>query len=141
MISLLSKRGFTTIERAIFWHSTMLVLESCTYSDKSFSGLFIFRSQTPQYYIYLWVDFFSSKKQKDWVCLLSVARIAPGVCFKCRSHSLCVLIVENSFYPVRIRVGIDPPHPLVCRKRRLNGAVLRMRSEKPRSRVTAGVAR
>jgi hypothetical protein len=38
--------------------------------------------------------------------------------------------------PVRIRVRIDPPHPLVCRKRRLNGAVLRMRPEKPRSRVT-----
>jgi hypothetical protein len=26
---------------------------------------------------------------------------------------------------------IDPPHPLVCRKRRLNWAVLRMRSKKP----------
>jgi hypothetical protein len=43
--------------------------------------------------------------------------------------------------PVRIRVRIDPPYPLVCRKRRLNGAVLRMRPEKPRSHVTAGVAR
>jgi hypothetical protein len=43
--------------------------------------------------------------------------------------------------PLRIRVRIDPPHPLVCRKRRLNGAVLRMRPEKPRSRVTVGVAR
>jgi hypothetical protein len=43
--------------------------------------------------------------------------------------------------PVRIRVRIDPPHPLICRKRRLNGAVLRMRPEKQRSRVTAGVAR
>jgi hypothetical protein len=43
--------------------------------------------------------------------------------------------------PVRIRVRIDPPHPLVCRKRRLNGAVLRMRPEKPRPRFTAGVAR
>jgi hypothetical protein len=43
--------------------------------------------------------------------------------------------------PVRIRVRIDPLHPLVCRKRRLNGVVLRMRPEKPRSRVTAGVAR
>ena len=43
--------------------------------------------------------------------------------------------------PVMIRVRIDPPHPLVCRKRRLNGAVLRMRPEKPRKRVTAGVAR
>jgi hypothetical protein len=44
-------------------------------------------------------------------------------------------------HPVRIRVRIDPPHPLVCRKRRLNGAVLRMRPEKPRSRVTEGGAR
>jgi hypothetical protein len=43
--------------------------------------------------------------------------------------------------PVRIRVRIDPPHPLVCRNRRLIGAVLRMRPEKPRSCVTAGVAR
>jgi hypothetical protein len=29
-------------------------------------------------------------------------------------------------FPVRIRVRIDPPHPIVCRKRRLNGAVLRI---------------
>jgi hypothetical protein len=43
--------------------------------------------------------------------------------------------------PVKIRVRIGPPHPLVCCKRRLNGAVLRMRPENPRSRVTAGVAR
>jgi hypothetical protein len=28
----------------------------------------------------------------------------------------------------------------VCRNRRLNGSVLRMRPEKPRPRVTAGVA-
>jgi hypothetical protein len=42
---------------------------------------------------------------------------------------------------VRIRVRIDSPHPLVYRKRRLNGAVLQMRPEKPRPRVTAGVAR
>jgi hypothetical protein len=45
------------------------------------------------------------------------------------------------YYPVRIRVRIDPPHPLVCRKKRLNGEVLWMRPEKPRSRVTKGVAR
>jgi hypothetical protein len=32
-------------------------------------------------------------------------------------------------------------HPHVCRKRRLNGAVLRTRPEKPKSRVTEGVAR
>jgi hypothetical protein len=49
--------------------------------------------------------------------------------------------VEICFLPVRIRVRIGPPHPLVCCKRRLNGAVLRMRPEKPRPRVTAGVAR
>jgi hypothetical protein len=39
-----------------------------------------------------------------------------------------------------IRVSINPTNPLMCRKRRLNGAVLRMRHEKPRFRVTAGVA-
>jgi hypothetical protein len=32
--------------------------------------------------------------------------------------------------PVRIRVRIGPPYPLVCRKGRLIGAVLRMRPEK-----------
>ena len=53
------------------------------------------------------------------------------------SFCLCLFI----YIPVRIRVRIGPPHPLVCRKRRLNGAVLRMRPEKPRSRATAGVVR
>jgi hypothetical protein len=43
--------------------------------------------------------------------------------------------------PVRIGVRIGPSHPLVCRKRRLNGAALRTRSEKPMPRVTVGVAR
>jgi hypothetical protein len=33
-------------------------------------------------------------------------------------------------WPMRIRVRIGPPHPLVCRKRRLNRVVLRMRPEK-----------
>jgi hypothetical protein len=47
--------------------------------------------------------------------------------------------IENWLKSIRVR--IDRPHPLVCRKRRLNGAVLRMRPEKPRPRVTAGVAR
>jgi hypothetical protein len=49
----------------------------------------------------------------------------------------CFFDVQNVY--VKVRIG--PPHPLVCRKRRLNGAVLRMRPEKPRPRVTAGVAR
>jgi hypothetical protein len=43
--------------------------------------------------------------------------------------------------PVRIRVRIDPPHPRMCRNRRLNEAVLRLRPGKPRLCVTAGVAR
>jgi hypothetical protein len=47
--------------------------------------------------------------------------------------------ITNS--PVRIRVRIGPQHPHVSRKRRLNGVVLWMRPEKPRSRVTVGVAR
>jgi hypothetical protein len=55
--------------------------------------------------------------------------------------SMCAHLFYLYSDPVRIRVRIDPPQPLVCRKRRLNGAVLRMRPEKPRSRVTAGVAR
>jgi hypothetical protein len=47
----------------------------------------------------------------------------------------------KSRIPVRIRVRIDLPHPHACCKRRLNGAILRMRPGNPRSRVTAGVAR
>jgi hypothetical protein len=44
--------------------------------------------------------------------------------------------------PVRIRVLTNPIAPLhiVCRKMWLNGAAFWMRSEKLRSRVTAGVA-
>jgi hypothetical protein len=55
---------------------------------------------------------------------------------------ICYPAYKWSFsFPVRIRVKINPPHPLVCRMRRLNGAVLRIRPKKPSSRVTAGVAR
>jgi hypothetical protein len=49
--------------------------------------------------------------------------------------------IANISGPVRIRVRIVPPHPHVCRKKRLNWAVLRMRPGKPRPRVTVGVAR
>jgi hypothetical protein len=38
-------------------------------------------------------------------------------------YSVCLLLTTT----VRIRVRIDPPHPLVCRKRRLNGAVQKNR--------------
>jgi hypothetical protein len=51
-----------------------------------------------------------------------------------------VCIDTTKYCPVRIRVWIGPPHPHACCKRWLNGAVLRMRPEKARSRVTAGVA-
>jgi hypothetical protein len=50
-------------------------------------------------------------------------------------------LVSQCCPPMSIRVKIDPPHLLVCRKRRLNGAVLRMRPGKPTYRVTAGVTR
>jgi hypothetical protein len=56
-------------------------------------------------------------------------------------QSLSDLCFLKDLYSVRIRVRIDPPHPLECHKRGLNGAVLRMKPEKPRSRVTVGVAR
>jgi hypothetical protein len=56
--------------------------------------------------------------------------------FTCLLQSLHIALV-----PVRIRVRIDPSHPFVCFKRPLNGAVLRIRSEKSRPCVTAGVAR
>jgi hypothetical protein len=46
---------------------------------------------------------------------------------------------ESTSYFKSIRVRIYPPHPHACRKRRLNGAVLRMRPEKLRSHVTVGV--
>jgi hypothetical protein len=46
----------------------------------------------------------------------------------------------NEILPVRVQDRINPPHPFVCYKTRLNGAVLRMRPEKPTPRVTAGVA-
>jgi hypothetical protein len=42
--------------------------------------------------------------------------------------------------PVRIWVRIGTVHPHACRKRQLNGVVFRIRLEKPRSRVTVGVA-
>jgi hypothetical protein len=61
-----------------------------------------------------------------------------GVCVAL--HSILYLLFGLWLRFMRIRDRIDPPHPLVCRKRRLNGAVFRMRPEKPRSRVTAGVA-
>jgi hypothetical protein len=56
-------------------------------------------------------------------------------------NKLKAFALHRSNGPVRIRVRIGPPHLNACRKRRLNGVVLRMRPEKPRSHVTVGVAR
>jgi hypothetical protein len=47
-----------------------------------------------------------------------------------RKFGLQVQDALNRMEPVSFRVIIDPPHPLVCRKRRLNGAVLWMRPGK-----------
>jgi hypothetical protein len=64
-----------------------------------------------------------------------------------RKNGYTIFYVNRNFQylhsniPVRIWIRIDPPHSLVCRNRRLNGEVLRMRPEKQRSHVTAGVAR
>jgi hypothetical protein len=49
------------------------------------------------------------------------------------------ILCSYGYYPVRIRVRIDLPRPVVCRMRWLNGLVFRMRPEKPRPCVTAGV--
>jgi hypothetical protein len=49
------------------------------------------------------------------------------LCLFCIDFTISFLWVL--FRPVRIRVRIGPPHPLVCRKRWLNGVVLRMRPE------------
>ena len=42
---------------------------------------------------------------------------------------------------MRIKARIGPPHPPVCRKRRLNEAVRPMKPAKLRSRIASGVAR
>jgi hypothetical protein len=50
---------------------------------------------------------------------------------KCHMHIFNVSITTARFEKCqpKIRVRIDPPHPLMCRKRRLNGAILRMRQK------------
>jgi hypothetical protein len=71
--------------------------------------------------------------------LLYAYRINFKSC-KCHNFSFLDTIVDSWIrgsrsvhifpYPVRIRVRIGPPHPLVCRKRRLNGAILRVWPDK-----------
>jgi hypothetical protein len=97
-------------------------------------------------------------------CLLQTSSIRILVqirsVFKVKGYNGCILIrihtgtklkkflfFQEMFWffsalrPARVQVRIDPSHPLMCSKRRLNGAVLQMRPEKPRPRVTAGVPR
>jgi hypothetical protein len=62
-----------------------------------------------------------------------------GADLVCITKSCDWLIIYRS-NPVRTRVRIGPPYLHACHKRRLNRAVLRMRQEKLRSRVTVGVA-
>jgi hypothetical protein len=40
--------------------------------------------------------------------------------------TIACLVFLSSTDPMRIRIRIDPPYPLVCGKGRLNGVVLRM---------------
>jgi hypothetical protein len=44
-------------------------------------------------------------------------QIAIKKCYICKN---CVMQSLSKLLPVWIRVRIDPPHPLVCRERRLN---------------------
>ena len=74
---------------------------------------------------------------KNDECRAGVFNRVPTLCKQLLSH----LLTDIVQIPVKIRVRIDHPHLLVCRKRRLNGAVLRMRPEKPRPGITAGAAR
>jgi hypothetical protein len=85
------------------------------------------------------------KKKKDQHMKLRPCnlylRFKPDTYLICTINIWCWVFLF--FRPVRIRfrIHVDPPHPLVCRKRRLHGVVFWMRPEKPRSCVTAGVAR
>jgi hypothetical protein len=79
------------------------------------------------------------KRRGDNCCML-IYIPAGGNVSKCPRSFFCYIFVRHN-YPVRIRVRIVLLRPLVCRKRRLNGAVLWMRLEKWRSHVTARVAR
>jgi hypothetical protein len=54
--------------------------------------------------------------------------------------TFCILVIFSPLRAVRIRVRIGPPCPLASQKRRLNGEVLWMITEKPRSHLKAGVA-
>jgi hypothetical protein len=117
----------------IFWQKTLIF--DILHHNQSYSiALIHFTSVSVKYWdaisLFNLITIFST----NHMSLLKVMHLVTTL--TCLEKDLSSYIE----YPVRIRVRIDPPHPHVCRKRRLNGAVLRMRPEKPRSRVTAGVA-
>jgi hypothetical protein len=70
----------------------------------------------------------------------NLSKCASGAS-KLLSYEVYVNYISTFVNPVRIRVRIDPPHPLVCRKRWLNRGGPSDETGKPRPRVTAGVAR
>jgi hypothetical protein len=78
-------------------------------------------------------------KGDDFVTLVMSVTQNQQVLVRCLNlfFLLKCLFLPN---PVRIRVRIGPQHPLACRKRRLNGAVLRIRLEKPKWCVKADLA-
>jgi hypothetical protein len=78
-------------------------------------------------------------RKKDQICSYMWPSPYSTLHFKILYSFQRFIPYDYSLFTVLLR--IDPPHPLVCRKRRLNGAVLRMRPEKPRPHVTVGVAR
>jgi hypothetical protein len=128
----------------LFWGFLNVKYKLCKIltSKKKISGL-----KLPPFVEALWRNLklnlrLKIKEEDEHLCLQCISNIVI--------HRLNVLWYSHTYYIkskcrskhiLRIRVRIDPPHLLVCRKRRLRGAVLRMRPEKPRPCVTSGVAR
>jgi hypothetical protein len=61
-----------------------------------------------------------------------------ATCFQCGLSYVFDLQVHPEYK--QTLCSVCHIHPRACRLKQSNGAVLRMRQEKPRSRVTAGVA-
>jgi hypothetical protein len=78
--------------------------------------------------------------QVNWYCtntnptspyhILYSAVKNANVIYACDCTYTCICFPSNDFWLVWIRDRIDPPHPLACRKRWLNGAVLRIETVK-----------
>jgi hypothetical protein len=99
-----------------------------------FSSAVIYLPQQPSHLI---TSLVRNQMNSPQLCKEESTALQGRLKFRLKASFVLLTHVQKMHF----RVRIDPPHPLVCRKRRLNGAVLRMRPKKPRSRVTAGVAR